>query len=284
MTVDSADPAIRDSGPAVFAASDFVTQSCARDPQLLQQLSQAGDLRRALSAADFAARAPQLQADTSLSEAQLMAELRRWRRREMVRIAWRDLAGWATLDETLAELSRCSPTPPCHGAYASRAAARWWRAMASRARPVASVQPLVVFGMGKLGGGELNFSSDIDLVFLFPEHGETDGARRIENEEFFTRSGQALIRLLGCAAPPRASCSASTCACGRSATAARWSRASRRSRTTCSARPRLGALRLDQGARGHRRRALRGAVSRRRVRPFVYRRYLDYGVFEACAR
>ncbi len=38
-------------------------------------------------------------------------------------------------------------------------------------------QELIVVGMGKLGGGELNFSSDIDLVFLFPEHGETDGAR-----------------------------------------------------------------------------------------------------------
>ena len=50
--------------------------------------------------------------------------------------------------------------------------------------------------MGKLGGGELNFSSDIDLMFLFPEHGETDGARPMANEEFFTRCGQMLIRLL----------------------------------------------------------------------------------------
>ena len=58
-------------------------------------------------------------------------------------------------------------------------------------------QPLVVIGMGKLGGGELNFSSDVDLVLLFPEHGETDGARGIANEEFFTRLGQALARLLG---------------------------------------------------------------------------------------
>ncbi len=50
--------------------------------------------------------------------------------------------------------------------------------------------------MGKLGGGELNFSSDVDLVLLFPEHGETDGPRPIANEEFFTRLGQGLIRLL----------------------------------------------------------------------------------------
>ena len=47
--------------------------------------------------------------------------------------------------------------------------------------------------MGKLGGGELNFSSDVDLVLLFPEHGETDGARAIANEEFFTRLGQGIV-------------------------------------------------------------------------------------------
>ena len=56
-------------------------------------------------------------------------------------------------------------------------------------------------GMGKLGGGELNFSSDIDLVFLFPEHGETDGARPLANEDFFTRLGQLLIRLLEARTP-----------------------------------------------------------------------------------
>ena len=50
--------------------------------------------------------------------------------------------------------------------------------------------------MGKLGGGELNFSSDVDLVLLFPEHGETGGPLCISNEEFFTRLVQALVRLL----------------------------------------------------------------------------------------
>src|SRR5256886_8637272 len=46
-----------------------------------------------------------------------------------------------------------------------------------------TVQPLVVVAMGKLGGGELNFSSDVDLVLLFPEHGETDGAGAIARSE-----------------------------------------------------------------------------------------------------
>jgi glutamate-ammonia-ligase adenylyltransferase len=56
--------------------------------------------------------------------------------------------------------------------------------------------PLVVIGMGKLGGGELNFSSDIDLIFLYPESGETDGPRGADHFEYYTRLGQKLIQLL----------------------------------------------------------------------------------------
>src|SRR5690554_4147019 len=57
--------------------------------------------------------------------------------------------------------------------------------------------PLLVIGMGKLGGKELNFSSDIDLIFCYPEQGETDHARKpIENSVFFTRLAQALVTML----------------------------------------------------------------------------------------
>ncbi|ROQ28747.1 bifunctional [glutamate--ammonia ligase]-adenylyl-L-tyrosine phosphorylase/[glutamate--ammonia-ligase] adenylyltransferase [Gallaecimonas pentaromativorans] len=57
--------------------------------------------------------------------------------------------------------------------------------------------PLLVLGMGKLGGGELNFSSDIDLIFIYPRSGVTEGGRKeIDNHEFFARLGQRLIALL----------------------------------------------------------------------------------------
>ena len=62
--------------------------------------------------------------------------------------------------------------------------------------PGGRAQQLHVVGMGKLGGGELNVSSDIDLVFVYPEDGETDGARSISNHEFFTRLGRRLIAAL----------------------------------------------------------------------------------------
>ena len=58
-------------------------------------------------------------------------------------------------------------------------------------------QPLLVYAMGKLGGKELNFSSDIDLIFAYPESGETHGVRRsIDNQQYFTRLGQKLITAL----------------------------------------------------------------------------------------
>ena len=58
-------------------------------------------------------------------------------------------------------------------------------------------QELLVIGMGKLGGGELNVSSDIDLVFVYPEEGETSGPRSISNHEYFDRLGRKLIAAIG---------------------------------------------------------------------------------------
>ena len=112
----------------------------------------------------------------------------------MVRIAWRALAGWAEVEETLADLSDFADAAIGVSVQQARQAltARYGEPRSASA----VLQPLVVVAMGKLGGRELNFSSDVDLVLLFPEHGETDGPRPIANEEFFTRLGQGLIRLL----------------------------------------------------------------------------------------
>jgi glutamate-ammonia-ligase adenylyltransferase len=188
---------VRESLTLVFAASDFVAQSCARHPDLLEELIRSGDLERPLSAEDYAARAPVVTAETNpaaMGDAEFLAALRRWRRREMVRIAWRDLAGWATLPETLAELTSFADAAirVAHAHARALLVDRYGVPRSASGEPMS----LVVLAMGKLGGGELNFSSDIDLVFLFPEHGETDGRRSISNEEFFTRLGQELVRLL----------------------------------------------------------------------------------------
>src|SRR5580658_10452617 len=268
---------VRDSVRGVFAASDFVAQACARDAQLLETLIRSADLERALSREDFALRAPQPPADMP-PDAQVQVALRRWRRREFVRIAWRDLAGWASLSETLTELTAFADT----AITAALAHAR--RTLVARygepRSPGGAAQPLLIIGMGKLGGGELNFSSDVDLVLLFPEHGETDGERGIANEEFFTRLGQALAQLLetptaegfvlrvdrrlrpyGDSGPLAASFAFFEDYLPRHGRA--WERYA-----YVKARPITAAERYAE---------LESAA----VRPFVYRRYLDYGVFES---
>ena len=269
---------MRESIQAVFAASDFVAQSCARDPHDFARLLAGGDLLRRLPAAEFTARAPLLPTDPETPEAHFQGELRRWRRREFIRIAWRDLAGWADLPETLADLSAFADA----AIVAALAHAR--RALGARYGEPRSaggeLQPLVVIGMGKLGGGELNFSSDVDLVLLFPEHGETDGARGIANEEFFTRLGQGLVRLLETPTPDGFVL-----------------RVDLRLRPFGDSGPLVSSFAsfedyLPRHGRDWERYAYvkaRPVTSPERyaeidaaaIRPFVYRRYLDYGVFDS---
>lgn len=278
--IEAAPPAIREALPTVFACSDFVAQSCVRDAQLLTGLLEQGDLTRRLSAQDFVARAPAgpAQAPTQAEEARLLAQLRRWRRREMVRIAWRDLAGWAQLEETLADLSAFADTALNVAAAHARQAL-----VARHGEPrsaAGELQPLVIVGMGKLGGAELNFSSDVDLLLLFPEHGETDGARPIASEELFTRMGQRLIRLLSMPTPDGI-----------------VMRIDMRLRPFGDSGPLVSSFAfledyLPRHGRDWERYAYVKArpisapaayaqIEKAAVRPFVYRRYLDYGMFES---
>ncbi|MDB6014266.1 MAG: glutamine-synthetase adenylyltransferase [Gammaproteobacteria bacterium] len=273
--LESATAAVRESLPLVFAGSDFVAQACARDAMLLAALIERADLQRRLAPAEFATRAPAL---LNLSEAEALSELRRWRRHEMVRIAWRDLAGWAELPETLSDLSAFADAVINVAVQYAR------RSLVIRYGEPRSadgtVQPLVVLAMGKLGGGELNFSSDVDLVLLFPEHGETDGARSIANEEFFTRLAQAVIRLLE--APTHEGAVL---------------RVDLRLRPFGDSGPLVASFAsFEDYLPRHGREWERYAYVKARavtapeayadlygsaVRPFVYRRYLDYGVFES---
>ena len=180
--------------PRVFAASDFVARSCVQQPALLQDLIVSGDLSRCYPSGELVRRVTWALADVT-DEPALKARLRQLRRREMVRIAWRDLAGWADLNETMASLSEFADA--CvDGALARLHAWAVEKNSAPRGEPSGKPQRLVVLGLGKLGGQELNFSSDIDLIFAYPEDGETQGARRLSNHEFFIRLGQSLINAL----------------------------------------------------------------------------------------
>jgi len=136
--------------------------------------------------------------DTALAdaadEAAFMRELRAFRNREMARIAIRDIAGRAELDETLGALSDLADAA-CAAALDFAGRALQTRYGVPRGEEGAQASPIVL-GMGKLGGRELNFSSDIDLIFAYTENGDSDGPRPHSNAEHFARLAQETGRLL----------------------------------------------------------------------------------------
>ena len=186
------DPAFGRALARVLCCSAFVAQSLEQHPELLPGLVASGELDRARTAADYREwLARELPADCD--EATLGAVLRRLRRREMVRIVWRDLTRTATLAGTMRELGWLAEAT-LDAALAHAHAALALRHGEPRSAADGTPQRLVVIGMGKLGAGELNLSSDIDLIFAFPESGETDGRHVLDNQEFFVRLGQRVIR------------------------------------------------------------------------------------------
>jgi len=126
-------------------------------------------------------------------EAALKSGLRRVRAKVLAALIDRDLAGGAGFAEVVAATTALAEVA-LGEAYRFLVADAVERHGTPRSRSNARPQDLLVVGMGKLGGGELNVSSDIDLVFVYAEDGDTDHATRpISNQEFFTRLGRRLI-------------------------------------------------------------------------------------------
>ncbi|WP_241574502.1 bifunctional [glutamate--ammonia ligase]-adenylyl-L-tyrosine phosphorylase/[glutamate--ammonia-ligase] adenylyltransferase [Rosenbergiella nectarea] len=177
---------------AVLALSDFVADNLQQHPEWQQRLVDYPPLADEWQHYQQWLDQQSVPAET---EAQVMRRLRLFRRQMLVRIAWMQTLNIATTEQTLKQLS--------HLAELLIAAARDWcwqqccQEMGTPTNAQGETQPLLVLGMGKLGGGELNFSSDIDLIFAWPENGSTVGGRReLDNAQFFMRMGQRLIKLL----------------------------------------------------------------------------------------
>ena len=156
-------------------------------PQVLIDLQSAGELDAPES--DFAFTAQ------PASVAELDKALRRFRNRHWLRIVWRDLNRLADTSQTTTDLSlladRCLQV--ALDFHHQDLAAEWGAPQGRSGEP----QRLVVIAMGKLGACELNLSSDIDLIFTYPESGETvGGARQVDNQQFFIKLGQRLIASL----------------------------------------------------------------------------------------
>lgn len=179
----------------LFGCSDFAAALCARLPEVLVGLAESGDLDRRLSRDELMTRLAPL--SDAADEPGLKRLARQFRQREFLRLAWRDLNAEVELNEVMEGLSNFADGV-IDGAlgWLYRAALQEWGV--PRAASSGAPQQLVVLGLGKLGGDELNFSSDVDLMFAYDEEGETSGGRRgqLSNQEFFLRLGRALIGVL----------------------------------------------------------------------------------------
>nr|WP_206484028.1 bifunctional [glutamate--ammonia ligase]-adenylyl-L-tyrosine phosphorylase/[glutamate--ammonia-ligase] adenylyltransferase [Thalassotalea sp. G2M2-11] len=177
----------------IITLSDFVLRSSLQAPEIVLALFESGDIYQQ----DMPNYARLLQARLSdcTSEEQLHQQLRLFRLEQMVKIAFADLVLGIELDASLKRLSTLADEIilAALGWLTNFCQAKWGVPTNRQGK----AQPLLVYGMGKLGGRELNFSSDIDLIFVYPESGETQGARKsIDNQQFFTRLGQKLITAL----------------------------------------------------------------------------------------
>lgn len=179
----------------VCTLSNFVLNQAIRNPQMLIDLVASGELAGTMQPSTMRQQLSEHLLHCT-DEPELLLQLRKFRNRQQVRIIWRDLMRQAQLDETCRELSALADT-------CIDLAYQWLYQQQCRlygtpiGRDSQQPQQLVVLGMGKLGACELNLSSDVDLIFTYPEGGETQGAKRsIDNQEFFTRLGQKLIKAL----------------------------------------------------------------------------------------
>ncbi|MBI3471942.1 MAG: glutamine-synthetase adenylyltransferase [Candidatus Solibacter usitatus] len=178
-----------------FSYSDFLSEELLRQPEWLLQVTAEGDLHRVMPAEEYEERLVRfLGSDTRAPSA---LDLARFRRRELLRITLRDVLGMGALSDITEELSNLSDA-------IQEIAYRGLRAELAVRHGVPSFIAdgfrrecgFAVISLGKLGGKELNYSSDIDLMFLYEANGETDGVESITNKEFFKKVANQYTALL----------------------------------------------------------------------------------------
>jgi glutamate-ammonia-ligase adenylyltransferase len=253
-----------------LAYSRYAGQALTRQPQLRAWLQEAIE-----APFDWAPAGGRIDAACRAGGDALAVALRELRREVFLHTLARDLTRRATLDEVVGAMTHLADlavgaavhghTAELHGTYGTPRNA------------AGEAQQLIVVGMGKLGGCELNVSSDIDLVFVYPEDGTTDGPRRIENGEYFERLGRRVIAALH-----------NVTADGYVFRVDMRLRPYGESGALVASFARLEHYLVTQGRAWERyawlkARALTGARHdelAQMVAPFVYRKYLDYDAYE----
>jgi len=263
--------------PMVWATSDFVADFCLRYPTAFFFLIESGRLFRQCSHEELSSLAKQALSEAE-DEAGFKRLLRRFRHQELARIAWRDLTGEANLDEVLTTLSSLAEI--CVESALRFAEILLEPRFGFPRDANGQAARLTVLAMGKLGGKELNFSSDIDIVFAFSDGAATYGSRMLDRQSYFIRLGQILIGLLSAPTEDglayrvdmrlRPFGDAGPLAMSFDAMEEYYQRHGREWERYALIKARPIAGDIEAG-----RRLLE------RLRPFIYRRYLDYGAFAA---
>lgn len=185
----------------VLLASDFAFEELRRRPELLGLVATGKRVRTSSGPTKAKARpggsgpGPDAFLPLRADDPELSASLRRFRRAESLSIIIDDVAGRDNVERTLERATTLAER--CIEVALAAARAELVVRHGEPRDEEGKVQALVVYGLGKLGSRELNFSSDIDLIAAFPRAGETDGRRALDNEDFFARLVQRASTLLG---------------------------------------------------------------------------------------
>ncbi len=175
---------------AAFSTSQFFSDILVRDPELFHWLTTTTVLERPKRKEEFLAAARQTSLLFHSAEKKINA-LKRFQRREFLRIGMRDILGHADLETTTRELSYLADV------VFQLVAELMWNELSEKygATPETS---WTIFGLGKLGGEELNYSSDIDIIAVFDEDGalHSPAARHITHTEFFIRFIERIVQTL----------------------------------------------------------------------------------------
>ena len=173
---------------ALFSCSRFLSEATLVNPDAIEELVESGALYRPMSVEEYRER---LEAGLS-REGEVVPSalaLARFRRRQILRIVVRDILGLCSLPEITGELSSVAD------AVIDAAYRRISEDLCAKyGRP--SDSGFSILSLGKLGGGELNYSSDIDLMFVYGGSGRTSGSASITNKEFYKKVANQLTELL----------------------------------------------------------------------------------------
>jgi glutamate-ammonia-ligase adenylyltransferase len=178
---------------SVFSYSSFLSEAVLRNPERILQVANSGSIYRVLTAEDYELRLLDFLGKEHRG-APSAVDLARFRRRQLLRIVLRDVLGTATLSDVTGELSNLADAilNLAYRRIREHFVARHGEPRLADGRPCG----FSVISLGKLGGAELNYSSDIDLMFVYGGPGETDGPEPVTNKEFYKKVANEYTLLL----------------------------------------------------------------------------------------